>query len=511
MAFLRSSESDPSKVLLVLLVASGVETHLLLYRWDTQAPLRSIKPMGCSGRPLKEDRFPLMLIPSTSPYSFFVVLQTGISYYENVHSSDYKRIHCLFMGRAAGPLTWVHWAKPRRHNQYMEKRDDLVVVREDGLIQYFQIEKSSSTKFLMTNTVGDMNIHVDTAFCMLAGPPGDGGDIVIAAGDMTEGGVFEVQARGIPQKKQNIVNVAPVHDMVIGPHVHDAFIAGPTQLEVSDRLYICGGSSEDHSQISEVRLGLEAQLGWTMPYPDPFDISCIWSLQVHWQKSLLLVTSHSTNTNAVSYHLETQELGIMGSESLPGFDFHSPTLVAVGLANSHILQITKNGINVMAEGDEATIKICLHKSLDCLQADIFEQDNIVAMARKVCNGFEVGLISFNVLNDQAVDVIPAPSPVIVQEEPISLCCTSIDNNRLLIVGTITAKLRGYLVLPDLTLELAFEVQVSELCSQVENAPVASLTALAHRDSSPVLLLCGLRHGALMYLELTAGPSGKIGM
>lgn len=509
MDFLRSSDSDATDVLLILLVDSGVETHLLLYKWDTRSPLHSIKPMGCSGRPLKEDHFPLMLIPSTRPYSFVVVMETGISYYENVHSMEFKRINCRFMKNTAGPLVWVQWAKPRRHNQYLQKRDDLVIVREDGLLQYFQIEKSSSTKFNMNNTVGHLGIHVDTAFCMLAGPPGKGGDVIIAGGDMTEGGVFHVSARGAPEKTQSIFNLAPVHDMIIGPPENDEFVATPTRVEASDRLYLCGGKSEERSQITEIRKGLEAQLGWTMPYPDAFDIHRIWTLEISWQKSLLLITSHPTSTNAVSFDLETQDLELMDSESLPGFDLNSSTLVAALIEKDHVVQVTTNGIHIMTRGDDAEIKSCLHKTLDCLQADLFEQDNIVAIARQSSEGFEVGLISFTTAANLAVGINPAPSSITLPEEPISICCMDLENSRLLILGTTTGKLLGYLAMPDLTLELEFEKEVSELCSEVENAPVASLTMLCHLDSSPKLLLCGLRHGVLMCLEVRIDHNNKL--
>lgn len=508
MAFLRSSDSDPTKVLLLLMVASGVETHLLLYKWDTQAPLSSMKPMGCSGRPAKEDQFPLMLIPSTHPYSCFVVVQTGISYYQNVHSTGFKRIHCTFMGKAAGPLTWVHWAKPRRHEQYLQKSDDLVIVREDGLLQCFQTDKSSSTKFTMNWTIGTLGIHVDTAFCMLAGPPSKGGDIVIAGGDMTEGGVFQVLARTGPTKKQNIVNVAPVHDMIIGCRGDGAFSTG-SQLELSDRIYLCGGKSHDHSHIAELRYGLEAQLGWTMPYPDPFDISRIWSLQIPWQKTLLLITSHSINTNAVSFNLETQELELMDAESLPGFSFDSPTLIAADVGHGHILQLTKNNINIIAEGDDSSIVLRLQKSLNCLQADMFERDNVVVLVGKAIDGYEIGLMMIDTSNEREVTYTSAQSCITLQDEIIAICCMNIDDRRLVIMGTTTGKLLGYLVLADLTLKPAFEAEVCELCSDVENAPVASVVALGHHDFRPVLLLCGLRHGIVMCLELKAGPNDEI--
>ena len=467
--------------------------------------------MSSSGRPLREDRFPLMLIPSTRPYSFVAVMETGLSYYEDVHTMDFKRINCRFMKNIAGPLKWVQWAKPRRHNRYLQKRDDLVIVREDGLLQYFQIEKSSNTKFNMNNTVGHLGIHVDTALCMLAGPPGKGGDIIIAGGDLADGGVFHVPARGVPQQTQNICNLAPVHDMIIGPRECDSIVTTPTRLEASDRLFICGGRSEDRGYVSEIRHGMEAQLGWAVPYAESSDILRIWTLEVYWQKSLLLVSTHPTTTNALSFDLETQEIEMMNSKGLPGLDFDNPTFVAALINGRHIVQVTTTGIYLMTQGVGTEIKNCGHKKFDCAQADIFEQHDTVAIARQISGGFEIGLVSFTTTTEQTLDINPAPGAITLREWPVSMCCKDLGGARVVILATSNNKILAYLVMSDMTLQLAFEKAVSDFCPNIEDASIASLIALGHRDSGIMLLLCGLRNGVLMCLEVRTDQSDNLGV
>ncbi|EXJ95263.1 hypothetical protein A1O1_00383 [Capronia coronata CBS 617.96] len=509
--FLRSPDSDSTKVLLLILVhaADGSNTTLqYLYRWDTRSPLQTLKAMSCSGRRLKEDQLPLMLIPSTRPYSFVLVLETGISYFENVHSSESKRINCQFVGKAAGPLQWVQWAKPRRHTEYLQKRDDLVIVREDGLLQYFQIEKASSTKFTMNNTIGHLGFDVDTAFCMLAGPPDKGGDIIIAGGSMTDGGVFHVSARGSPQRTQSIENIAPLRDMIVA----SSPLGRPTGLEtheVSNRLYTCSSRDDGRGELSEIRYGLEAQIGWTMDYPDAAFIDQIWSLEIPDRKELLLLASHTTHTTMVSFELETQDISFTDAETHPGFDFDRPTLAAAVIKNRTIVQVTTGGINVIPTGTTSTAPRPRHVKADLRVAAFFENEATVAIAGKSLSGFEIGLSSIVTSNDGSVRLTAAPSTALA-ETPTSICCFTVKETRLVLVGTATARFHLYTVWPDRTLKLVFQRQVKDIEGKLENSAVTSLVALCSGERAGALLLCGLRHGILLCLELSLENSRSTG-
>lgn len=505
MAFLRSSDTDPTKVLLLLLVNSGdgtETTHQYLYSWDTCLPLKTIKPMACSGRQLQESRLPSMLIPSTRPYSFVVVMETGVSYYENVHSTDTKRIHCPFIDKTAGSLEWVQWAKPRRHDEYLEKRDDLVIAREDGLLQYFQIEKASSAKFNMNWTIGHLGFTIDSAFCMLPGPPGKGGDIIIAGGSMTDGGVFHVSARGSPERTQIIESICPVRDMVLGPLIPNQSNPTPQAAwhETSDRIYVCCARGQGRSEISEIRYGLEAQIGWTMTYPDAAFLDRIWTLEIPHQNELLVLGSQSTQTTMVVFDLETQELSFTNSESHSGFDFEHPTLAAAVLDQGTVIQITTSSMNIIPPEPDAALSKPVRVQSPCHVAAIFEEDGIIATVPKSSSTSEIRLSA--ILPSQNAGVRLAPGGVTnVVDTPNALCWLKMQNTRLLVVGTGSAQLLGYLVSPNLSLKLAFQYEVKDLNSGLENSPVTSLAALSQSPNHPSLLLCGLRYGVLLCLEL----------
>ncbi|KAI1610412.1 mono-functional DNA-alkylating methyl methanesulfonate N-term-domain-containing protein [Exophiala viscosa] len=504
MSFLRSLESDPDKVILLLLVYSGEQTqgiHQYLYSWDTRSPLQTIKPMACSGRRLTESRLPSMLVPSAQPYSFMIVMDTGLSYYENVHTNDTKRIHCPFVEQTSGSLEWVQWAKPRRHNEYLRKRDDLVLVREDGMVHYFQIEKASSVKFSMNCTIGPLGFNVDTAFCMLAGPPDKGGDIIIAGGSMTDGGVFHVSARGSPECTQVIESVCPLRDMILGPSttVHAGQSTTWSQ-ETPDRLYACCSRGHGSGALFEIRYGLEAQIGWTMTYPDAALIDRIWTLDIPTRNELLLLGSQSTQSTMVSFDLDTQDLSFTDSETHPGFDYDHPTLAAAVIGVDIIVQVTTGSVNIIPTTPDPTPSQITRIEANLHQAAIFEGENILATVVRRSSGSEIALTAIMTTDSGIAQLAPATSTTL-PDTANSLCCLKWGGFLLLVVGTDTGKLLGYMVSPDLTLRVVFQHRVSDLDSSIESSAVTSLVALQRGPDDPVLILCGLRYGMLLCLEM----------
>lgn len=503
MTFLRSPESDPTKVLLLILVhpdATSEELYQYLYKWDIDSPLHALRPMACSGRQLKEDQLPMMLIPSTRAYSYLLVMPSGITYYENVHSSESKRVNCRFMEKLTESLQWVQWAKPRRHTQYLEKRDDLVILREDGLLQYFQIEKASSTKFNMNNTIGRLGFNVDSAFCMLAGPPGKGGDIIIAGGSMTDGGVFHVSARGSPERIQTIETICPLRDIVVGPpQAVDA--NEPAQLQgIPGRLYAGCGPYDGQGQLSEIRYGLEAQIGWTMPFPDAGWVRQLFTLEIPHTNELLLLATHATQSSMVAFDLETQDISFTDVESHPGFVFDSPTLAAAVLDQSTVVQVTEAGISVICIEDSGRLSEATRIESRLVHANLFEDDRILATTSQTESSHELALIRITTSPEGTIR-LPRGPPAELSQTPTCLTCLQIDATRLVVIGTSAGTLLGYIVTSKLSLKFAFEYRVNDLHPRLKASVITSLCALTQASSGPTLLLCGLRSGSLLCLEL----------
>ncbi|OAG37856.1 hypothetical protein AYO21_07962 [Fonsecaea monophora] len=500
MTFLRSPEADPTKVILLLLVYSGEAeqgTHQYLYRWDTRQSLQTIQPMTCSGRRLREDELPLMLIPSTRPFSYIVVMASGISYYENVQSSQMKRVYCRCMDNINTSLQWVQWVRPRRHNQYLERCDDIVILREDGLLKNFLIDKASSTKFSTNNTIGHLGFSVDTAFCMLSGPPRTGGDIIIVGGSLTDGGVFHVSARGSPERIQRIETLAPLNDIALGPPIAIDSQDPSMWQGTPGRLYACSGPCDRHGQVSEIRYGLEAQIGWEMSFPEAALVERLFSLEIPDANELLLLASHTTNSSMVAFELETQDISLTDTESHPGFDFDHPTLAATVINRNTVVQVTTHGAHAISIDADGEARELSHLKSRITHSAFFADDQAIVTANRVSSGHELCVIDIET-SENGLSCFTCRPSVRLRHVPNVICCIPAQASQLVLIGTSTGEILGYTE----TLELAFEFRVQDLSAQVENSAVSSLVALKQPTIGPTLLLCGLRSGTVICLELT---------
>ncbi|KAJ9607327.1 hypothetical protein H2200_008400 [Cladophialophora chaetospira] len=499
MSFLPSPEGDPNKVVLLLLVCSDderKETYQFLYKWDTTRPLQTIKPMNCSGRRLKEDQLPTMLIPSTRAYSYMVVMPGGITYYENVQSSEMKRVNCRFAEDSKGKLEWTQWSRPRRHTQYLQRRDDIVILREDGLLRNFLIDKHSSTKFSTNNTIGHLGFSVDTAFCMLSGPPAKGGDILIVGGSMTDGGVFHVSARGSPERIQAIETLAPLNDIVAGPLIPASGEDTARHPGIAGRLYACSGPHDGRGQVSEIRYGLEAQIGWKMEFPDAAMVDQLFSLEIRRINELLLLTSHTTSSSMVAFELETQDISFTDSETHPGFDFDHPTLAAKVINGDTVIQVTTTGARAILIQANDVVKKLRHLKSKFEHATFFDDGHLIAATRRGDTGPELCLLNIETAEDGRLQ-FGVSRPMQLRYPPSSICCMETENSQLIVVGTATGGLLGY----DETMQLVFQHQIEDLSSAIKSTVISSLAALSHKSGGPVLLLCGLRTGAVLCIEL----------
>ncbi|ETI28194.1 hypothetical protein G647_00643 [Cladophialophora carrionii CBS 160.54] len=500
MSFLPSPDADPSKVVLLLLAYSGderKEIYQYVLTWDTRLPLKTIKHMSCSGRKLQEDQLPTMLIPSTRAYSYMVVMPSSITYYENVQSSETKRVNCAFAKDNEEPLEWVQWSRPRRHIHYLQRRDDIVLLREDGLLRNFLFDKHSSKIFSTNNVIGHLGFSVDTAFCMLSGPPGKGGDILVVGGSMTDGGVFHVSARGSPERLQPIETLAPLNDIITGPPIAVDGEDITAQQGMPGRLYTCSGPHDRKGQVSEIRYGFEAQIGWKMEFPNAALVERLFSLELPRISQVLLLASHTASSSMVAFELETQDISFTDSDSHPGFDFDHSTLAATVFNQDIVIQVTTAGIRaILVEADDQVTRL-RHLKSTIEHATISVGDNAAIAAVRACDtGLDLCIIEVDTADDGQPQ-FDVTQLVRLEHIPNSICCMQTHHGRMVVIGTATGELLCY----DENLKPVFEVRIQDLHPEANNAAVSSLVALGPHLVGPTLLLCGLRSGTVLCVEL----------
>jgi hypothetical protein len=273
-------------------------------------------------------------------------------------------------------------------------------------------------------------------------------------------------------------------------------------------MYICGGKDEDHGKVWEVRYGAEAQVGWTVNHPDSNTVDHMWALEIPINEELLIITSHTTHTTVLAFGLETQELAYANTESHPGFDFESPTLAVTTVDKDMVVQVTPKGINTIPSDKPSYVS-----RLEIHQAEILEGNNIVALAQRMPDAtYQITLATIPTPSHNNVRLLSEKRPTALTNTPISLVWLIVHDSPILMVGTDRGELLAYCVLPDKTLRLLSQWQVKDLDPRIENAAVVSMAWLNHRGEAMSLLLCGLRNGLFLCLEVTpAREGGKLSM
>ncbi len=269
---------------------------------------------------------------------------------------------------------------------------------------------------------------------------------------------------------------------------------------MSDRISACCGRDQEQGVLTEIRYGAEAKIGWTMSFPDAALVDNIWTLENPSQKELLLLGSEPTQTTMVTFDLETQEISFTDSEGHPGFDLDNPTLAAGVLDRHTFIQITTGSMNVIPSGPKSHLSRPLSIKSAIQQSALFADDGLIATVTRDPSGSRIGLTAIVASKTGDVRLEPAASTT-MEDGPSSMACLEVRGTRLIVVGTDTGKLLGYIVSPNRAMELAFQYEVKDLNRHLENSAITSLVALGHHADDPTLLLVGLRYGVLLCLEI----------
>lgn len=351
--FLLPPPDRPDSAILLLLVSKGGSTRIVLYEWDTKLGLRHNNSLvGCSGQILEAtDSAPLMLIPSALSTSFMLVCDHGLSSYSNVLGKRATRKTVAlpreplndFRSSSSAPL-WVQWARPQRNILRRGTHDEFYLCREDGLVHFIEITKSfgedESIQVSLHFNTGPLRCNVDKAFAVMGGSLDEVADILLAAGDMSDGGVFHCMPRNSPSRSQVISNWAPLTDLLV---IHSD---KPDGTSFHDRLFACSGRGEGYGAVAELRHGLEAKIGLIIDQEDGISMNNIWILPDFHRNQITLLAAHPLYSTALTIDAASLEIEVLEDGSEYGFSLSSTTVAAGFLQPSTFCQVTRSDIIV---------------------------------------------------------------------------------------------------------------------------------------------------------------------
>lgn len=499
MDFLKSPVSEPQRVVLLLIVANGGTSRLLLYKWDSWQELGDIKPLKCSGFVLPtEDAFPHLLIPSSRPLSFAIVTGDRLVFYDEITSNHKARRAFNIPHPPGGHDTklWVQWAKPVRHETHRKEKEDIFLIREDGLLKTAIVTHDSKQRAHIGFSPGNLGIQVDTAVCALPGEPFEGGDILIVCGDTTEGGVFRLQAREFATKVQTLPNWSPVTNTLFLPKCLNS-----SALPGSLRVLAATGIHDDHAFLTELKYGIEAQIVEVIEHQDATSIDRLWVLHQRKAERQILLTSHHEHSDAICFEKDLRTPVAVGADHYPSLGFDSPTLAACNIDFDSILQITTMEIHVLGDAWQ------LPADPDILRgryicANIHPRTGLFVIASHFEHGLQlVGGITVK-HEDRSISISALPRPHTIDFVPVSLTIGDVAGRPILIAGSVDGRLHLYDVDQDHGVTPRMTWEMSTFHKNLDDPKISSVTILALANSSRSLVICGFKTGQVMFMELT---------
>lgn len=461
-----------------------------------------------------------MMVPSYQNASFMLVTESGLAVYEDVLSSKmvcWRLGHAEsspkeFVGSCRRPL-WAQWAKPRRHSRYLETNDDFFLVREDGQLQYFEIKHGEPTKFQTQSSVGELGVAVDSAFAILDGPQGKGGDICVVGGDMNDGLVCHVRARAPLDPYQKIMNLAPITDLLI--------LESPNGDENARRMFVCSGKGKNHATLAEIRRGLEAKVGSLIEDDDFSTATALWALQERSHDQITFVMSYPTHTTVFRMASQKHEPDVVNNsltdprmdiDSLTdpgmnidsiadqGMDMNSPTLALASLEGDFKIQITPEAAVVLSPHSNIIPFRKRHTNGRVLLAQVNAELMLFGTAAMVQDRFQVSLSAITA-HSKTMSIHDCSEAYMMVDEPSSMLMFGFKEMELLVVGTIIGTIHILAIIPHQGVRLISQHHIGAIFPDLEAGSINSLSFLTNSKLELPALACGTRNGWVLGLTM----------
>ena len=524
MEFLYPPNKDPHHIILLLVVINDKRTVFVRYEWDYSKDLRGIDHMGY--HPVhRTQRMPLLLIPFTTSPGFMLVCENCIALFNNVLSGyGLPRLELLRPGdppeepgsSRRSPL-WTQWARPIRRDDWQVENEVIYLCREDGLVRLVEFH-NGEIHFQTQVQVGKLEVNVDTAFASLENDnqhiyPHDqeSHDLLVAGGNMGDGGLFMFIATEDAKRHQSITSWAPIIDFTtanignpVRGNVHRSSTSGGRSGS-RDRVFASVGRGSRHGGMCELRYGVQAlssaridiqPLGvagivgmWILPHSTGTLILLTDPIRSH----LLLLSTHDGEISEVSDKAANDELGL---------DLQIRTIAAGSTREGLLIQITERLIHfTLPQRDLSSVKNQDHKNqiiAGCVHGGISAMLTVVRKATDLYLDLEAVSVNETGISCTAVG-IPESLPC----EPSCISLQAVEFQLYAFVGLLTGSIKVFRCDPKAGLICLTTYKFKGEFAVCDSIVMISKTQ-ERSDDTELLLLCGLRNGLLEVFQLVPG-------
>ncbi|KAI9892870.1 MAG: hypothetical protein M1814_001029 [Vezdaea aestivalis] len=537
MEFLYPTPDRPDHVMLILLISRQYQQFIRIYEWDTSESLRFVRALKEVEIRREEDGdVPLLLIPLIPSSSFLLVSELRLSIWTGIeigplqvafstpHSSIEKKDD-------SEPPLWTQWARPVRNKTMSRLRDCLYLSREDGLINFIEVESQSDMshpQIASVTTAARFNCHVDTAFATLdVSMMSD--DFLIAGGNMSKGGLQMIGPNKPPAILQSLHNWTAISDICVAPKPSsdDIYKTKPQPPSIDsfgqEALTACTGHN-NNGAITQFRRGLEAQVMLNFDYFPGTSSIWAWADQ---EGSVFIVQS---NAIASRLWLITQFTGDMKLTEVQEVEPDlcklrlSKRTIAIGHFREFTFQITEDGIypawissSAIQEGAQdksESLPLVLDSDHSISAATVKSTANLILCAITTSNSTNVLLFSLDFAETMPIVKLASTPNLAVELSCISIL--ELDNRKYFAVATSAGLIQLYSQENSQLVSKA-EISVGDYGSSLGDSCICESICVLYEDSTNCtpsedhpLLLCGLRNGDLLCFAAEIDDCGNLG-
>jgi hypothetical protein len=495
MEFLYPKALDDKRIILLLIVHKEHTTQALFYEWDELRMNDRISPNITIISLPAQDSLPTMIVPLAKESSFLLISTTSMAMYTPHSLNRPMRYPPIIPDTDASQIgLWTRWARPSRNWLYSQRYDGIFLCREDGWIYY--LEFGNEGELETQTSLGQLHCDVDTAFDVLD-MGHEGGDFILAAGSHGDGGLFVQEARDHPRCVQRFLNWAPVTDAVVVPS--DSW--NPSKVDQDhDRLFVCSSSSSDNGAITELRYGVEAQIGAAIPLSEFSNIRDMWAMTKEMTGDVYLMIADPVTTILLQTTFDMRD-GISALHDFqdgPGLETEE-TLATGSTHKGVIVRVTEKAICIEPPNEPSHV----------VTAATFDKtDCVILMLLNSPEGTFLHLV--NILEDRDPPLDYPVDPIRLKKAPVSIMYQNWGTTGLIFMGTSDGTVLVYHVTDDgLSISQLADVSISVDVEDDISKAIDSLAVICMstgRESS-AFLFCGLRSGILVPFSIKLNQFG----
>lgn len=418
MVFLSPGADSEERVILALILIHQGRSRLHRYEWELGESVSTTLRERNAGWLLDPSfQMPLLMIPSTIRESFLLITETSEAFWATLKNGsleaqgveiEERDQTILHIGNTM-PL-WTAWSRPWRLPEYHVDKDTIWLAREDGILQFLEIEAADG---ISTQTIlGEVRCKIDTAFACLYDRFAD---ILITGGDSGPGAIWRAEPRKPPGHIGTIPNWSPTIDITATKPIagfasdnrrqRSRGILDGESCSQNDQLFACAGRGQTGS-IAEFRYGFEARVGFDLDLEDP--VQQCWTLRgpaSSPNSELCLLLAYPDRSIIYMVDIDSLAVTEKGPDEVP-YDLSSTTLAAVEAQDGTIIQVTADVITIVdpLDGNSRHQTSRVVNDSGAVVTDATIRENMVAVSHHSGSLFRVSIAHVD-----GLELIPGPT------------------------------------------------------------------------------------------------------